>query len=78
MPKKYSLLKRESINPVRNAIATNNKLADPFSFILFFPNCDIFFHKQSYRCTIKRMLRECYEIVKSGRSLAISQGSVEN
>ena len=66
----------ESMNPVRNAIAINNKLADTFSVMLFSPNCDIFFHKQSYRCIVKRMLRECYGIVKSDRSLVNCQWSL--
>ena len=56
IPKKYSLLKMESMNPVRNAIAINNKLADTFSVMLFSPNCDIFF---TSKVTVA-LLRECY------------------
>lgn len=66
MPKKYSLLKMERINPVRNAIAINNKLADTFSVMLFSPNCDIFFTSK----VTFALLRECYgsvmELLKDG------------
>lgn len=59
IPKKYSLRKMERINPVRNATAINNKLADTFSVILFSPNCDIFF---TSKVTVA-LLRECYRSV---------------